>query len=133
MKLVPLQWAALVVVVLDAVVVLSSFATGSPLLPRSANLVLTVISLALMVAAVFLTRGGFNFDDPTLPAWAVAVAVVALLGGALLFALPLLTGTTAGSLEQDPAVLAANQRGWAGLAAAFAGGTVLYAGVRHPK
>ncbi|WP_394618666.1 hypothetical protein JNUCC0626_06065 [Lentzea sp. JNUCC 0626] len=133
MRLVPLQWAALVVVALDAVVIASGFATGSPLLPRSANLVLTVISLALMAAAVFLTRGGFNLRNPTLPAWAVVVATIALLGGALLFALPLLTGTTAGSAEQDAAVLAANQRGWAGLAAAFAGGTVLYAGVRHPR
>ena len=154
MNLVPLQRAALVVIFLDAVVILSGFVTGSPLLPRSANVVLTVISLALMAATTVFARGGFNFENPTLPAWAVAVAVIAFFGGAFLFAYPLLTDTTAGSFEQRngkyeeskngvvvrvlteeqyDAVMAANQRGWAGLALAFAGGTLAYAGIRHPE
>lgn len=154
MRLVPLQRAALVVIFLDVVVIVAGFVTGSALLPRSANVVLTVISVALVAAAGVLTGGGFNFDKPTLPAWAIALGVVSLLGGAFLFAYPLLTGTDAGSFEerngkyqeskdgvvvreltaeQYDAVMAANQRGWAGLALAFAGGTLLYAGIRHRK
>ncbi|ANZ40428.1 hypothetical protein BBK82_34855 [Lentzea guizhouensis] len=154
MRLVPLQWASLVVIALDAVVIVSGFVAGSPLLPRSANVVLTVISLALMMGAAVLTGGGYDFENPTLPLWATAVAVIALCGGGFLFGYPLLTDTTAGSFEQDNGkyreskdgvvvrelteeeydrVMAANQRGWAGLAAAFAGGTFLYAGVRHRK
>ncbi|MEU7474524.1 hypothetical protein AB0A63_00985 [Lentzea sp. NPDC042327] len=154
MRLVPVQWASLVVILLDAVVVLSGLVTGSPLLPRSANVVLMVITFALMLAAVPLTGGGFNLQNPTLPAWAVGVAVVAVAGGGFLFAFPLLTDRTAGSFEyrdgkyvesKDGAVvrqldedeydaaMAANQRGWAGLAAALAGGTLAYAGVRHRR
>ncbi|HEX6342241.1 hypothetical protein [Umezawaea sp.] len=154
MKLVPLQWASLVVIFIDAVVVVSGFVTGGPLLPRSANVVLTVISLALLATTVVLTRGGYNFEKPTLPVWAVVVAVIAFFGGAFLFAFPLLTDTTAGSFEhsdgkyreskdgvvvreldaeQYEAAMAANQRGWAGLAVAFAGGTLLYAGIRHRR
>ncbi|WP_329791119.1 hypothetical protein V1227_04160 [Lentzea sp. DG1S-22] len=80
------------------------------------------------------------------------MAAIALLGGAFLFAYALLTDTTAGTFEQREgkyveskggavvreltedryeSVMAANQRGWAGLAVAFAGGTFLYAGIRH--
>ncbi|MCS7482470.1 hypothetical protein ACFFQW_11830 [Umezawaea endophytica] len=154
MGLVPLQKASLVVISLDAVVILAGFVTGSALLPRSANVVLTVISLALMASTVVLTRGGFNFDNPTLPKWAVAVAVIAFFGGAFLFAYPLVTDTTAGSFEQRngkyqeskdgvvvreltedqyESALAADQRGWAGLALTFAGGVLAYAGIRHRK
>ena len=154
MKMVPLQWAALVVIVLDAVVMLFGFLAGSPLLPRSANLVLVVISLALMVAAVFLTAGGFNFENPTLPLWSVVVGVVALLGGIFLFAHPLLTDANTGDFEQRngkyqeskdgvvvreltedeyDAAMAANQRQSAGFAIAFAAGTLLYAGIRHRR
>ncbi|GGM87823.1 hypothetical protein GCM10011609_25650 [Lentzea pudingi] len=152
MRLVPLQRASLVVIFIDAVVIVAGFLTGSALLPRSANVVLTVISIALVASAGVLTGGGFNFEKPTLPAWAVAVGVISILGGAFLFAYPLLTGTDAGSFEerngkyqeskdgvvvrelteeQYDAVMAANQRGWAGLALAFAGGTFVYAGIRH--
>ena len=154
MRLVPLQWAALVVIGVDAVVVVAGLVTGSALLPQSANVVLTVISVAILLTAIVLMRGGYNFDEPTLPLWAVVVAVIAFFGGAFLFAYPLLTDTTAGSFEQRngkyveskggvvvrelteeqyDAVMAANQRGWAGLAGAFAGVTVLYAGVRRRK
>ncbi|RDI24550.1 hypothetical protein [Lentzea flaviverrucosa] len=126
MRLVPLQWASLVVIFLDAVVIVSGFVTGSALLPRSANVVLTVISLALMSSTVVLARGGYNFEKPTLPAWSVVVAVIAFFGGAFLFAFPLLTDTTT-------LTMAENQRGWAGLALAFAGGTFVYAGIRHRK
>lgn len=154
MGLVPLQRASLVVISIDAVVILSGFVTGSPLLPRSANVVLTVISLALVSAAALLTGGGYDFENPTLPAWSVVVAAIALLGAAFLFAHPLLTDTTAGTFEQRDgeyveskdgavvreltedryeSVMAANQRGWAGPAVAFAGGTFLYAGIRHRR
>ncbi|HWO63184.1 MAG TPA: hypothetical protein VNO31_24435 [Umezawaea sp.] len=154
MKLVPLQRTSLVVIFIDAVVIVSGFVTSGALLPRSANVVLTVISLALLAATVALTRGGYNFENPTLPVWAVAVAVIAFFGGAFLFAFPLLTDTTAGSFEHKngkhqeskdgvvvreltdeeyEAAMAANQRGWAGLALAFAGGTLAYAGIRHRK
>jgi hypothetical protein len=152
MGLVPLQKASLVVILIDAVVIVSGFVTGSPLLPRSANVALTVISLALLLAGAVLARGGYDFENPTLPAWAVVVAVIAFFGGAFLFAFPLLTDTTAGSFEhrngkyeeskdgvvvrelteeQYEAAMAANQRGWAGLASAFAAGTLVYAGIRH--
>ncbi|MGI5503958.1 hypothetical protein [Lentzea sp. CA-135723] len=153
MRLVPVQWAALVVIFVDAVVVLSGLVTGNALLPRSANVVLTVISVAVLLTATGLMRGGYNFEKPTLPLWAVVVAVIAFFGGAFLFAYPLVTGTSAGSFEQQngkyveskdgvvrelteeqyDAAMAANQRGWAGLAGAFAGVTVLYAGVRRRK
>jgi hypothetical protein len=154
MRLVPLQWASLVVIFIDAVVIVSGFATGSPLLPRSANVVLAVISMALMASTVVLARGAYNFENPTLPAWAVVVAVIAFFGGGFLFAFPLLTDTTAGTFENEngkyreskdgvvvreltedqyEAALAANQRGWAGFALTFAGGTLVYAGIRHRR
>ncbi|MCG8925183.1 hypothetical protein [Lentzea sp. CC55] len=150
----PLQRASLVVISIDAVVILSGFVTGSPLLPRPANVVLTVISLALVPAAALLTGGGYDSENPTLPAWSVVVAAIALPGGAFLFAHPLLTGTTAGTFEQRDgkyaesedgavvreltedryeSVMAASQRGWTGPAVAFAGGTFLYAGIRHRR
>ncbi|MFD4668852.1 hypothetical protein ACFWNN_03905 [Lentzea sp. NPDC058450] len=130
MGLVPLQRAALVVILLDAVVIAGGLVLGDALLPRSANVVLTLLSLALMLAATVLTRGGFNFENPTLPAWSLIVGVLALVGGAFLFGYPLLTGLPEG---EHGAAMAANQRGWAGLALAFAGGTLLYAGIRHRK
>jgi hypothetical protein len=125
MRLVPLQRASLVVIFVDAVVIVSGFVTGSALLPRSANVVLMVISLALMSSTVVFARGGYNFENPTLPAWSVVVAVIAFFGGALLFAVPLLADTIP--------TMVVNQRGWAGLALAFAGGTFVYAGIRHRK
>lgn len=147
-----MQWASLVVIIVDAVVILSGFVTGSALLPRSANVVLTVMSIALMLATRLLAGGEYNFENPTLPVWAVVVAVISFFGGAFLFAFPLLTDTTAGSFEyrngkyqeskngvvvrelteeQYEAALAANQRGWAGLALSFAGLSFTYAGIRH--
>ncbi|MET1073825.1 MAG: hypothetical protein ABWY11_14360 [Umezawaea sp.] len=152
MRLVPLQWAALVVIAIDAVVVVFGFVSGSALLPRAANLVLTVISLALMALTVVLARGGYDFENPTLPVWAVVVAVIAFFGGGFLFAFPLLTDTTAGNVEREngkyreskdgvvvrelteeqyEAALAGNQREAAGLALAFAAGTLVYAGIRR--
>ncbi|WP_106188500.1 hypothetical protein [Umezawaea tangerina] len=154
MGLVPLQRASLVVIIVDAVVIAFGFVTGSALLPRPANLVLAVISMGLLVSTVVLARGGYNFEHPTLPAWAVVVGVIAFFGGAFLFAFPLLTEPASGSFEhengkyqevEDGVVVrelteeqydagrAAGQRGAAGLALAFAGGTFLYAGIRHRK
>ncbi|MGW6441654.1 hypothetical protein [Lentzea sp. NPDC055074] len=153
MRLVPLQWASLVVIALDTIVILSGLVTGSALLPRSANLVLTVISVALMFAVLALMRGGFNFEKPTLPAWSIAVAVIAFFGGVFLFAYPLVTNSTAGDFEerdgkyqetrngvvreltreQYDSVVAVNQRGWAGLSLAFGGLTLAYAGIRHRR
>jgi hypothetical protein len=37
--------------------------------------------MALMVATLAFARGAYNFENPTLPAWAVAVAVIAFFGG----------------------------------------------------
>jgi amino acid transporter len=154
MRLVPLQWASLVVIFLDAVVIAFGFVTGSALLPRAANLVLVVISMALMVATLVFARGAYNFENPTLPAWAVAVSVIAFFGGVFLFAHPLLTDANTGSFEQEngkyqelrdgvvvrevteeqyDAGLAANQRQSAGFALAFAGGVLAYAGIRHRR
>lgn len=152
--MVPLQWASLVVIFLDAAVITFGFVTGSALLPRSANLVLVAISMALMVATLMFARGAYNFESPTLSAWAVTVAVIAFFGGVFLFAYPLLTDANTGSFEQEngkyqeskdgvvvrelteeqhDAGLAANQRQSAGLALAFAGGVLAYAGIRHRK
>jgi hypothetical protein len=154
MKLVPLQRASLVVISIDAVVIAFGFVTGSALLPRAANLVLTVISLVLLASTVVLARGGYNFENPTLPAWSVVVAVIAFFGGAFLFAFPVMTGNSAGSVEHEngkyqevddgvvvrelteeqyDAALVGHQREAAGLGLAFAGLTFTYAGVRHRK
>lgn len=152
--MVPLQWASLVVIFLDSVVIAFGFLTGSALLPRSANLVLVVISMALMVATLVFARGAYNFENPTLPAWAVAVAAIAFFGGVFLFAHPLLTDANTGSFEQEngkyqerkddvvvrelteeqyDAGLAANQRQSVGFALVFAGGVLAYAGIRYRK
>ncbi|MET9224507.1 hypothetical protein [Lentzea sp. NPDC003310] len=129
MELVPVQWASLIVIAVDALVIVAAFLTGSPMLPRSANVVLVVIAVVMLFVTLSLTGGGFNFDNPTLPAFAVVTAAVAFLGGGFLFAYAL----TVTSGEQNDAVLAANQRGAAGLAAALAAIALLYAGVRHRR
>lgn len=117
-----LQWASLLVVFVNAGVVLGGFVTGSPVLPRAANVVLVVISVVLMLVTRVLVKGGYSFAGMLRPAWMAVVSLVAFFGGAVLFAIPLLTG------EQDGVV---NQLGWAGLALAFAGGTLMYAGIRR--
>ncbi|USX50222.1 hypothetical protein [Lentzea sp. HUAS12] len=117
-----LQWASLLVVFVNAGVVLGGFVTGSPVLPRAANVVLVVISVVLMLVTRVLVKGGYSFAGMLRPAWMAVVSLVAFFSGAVLFAIPLLTG------EQDGVV---NQLGWAGLALAFAGGTLMYAGIRR--
>ena len=154
MRLVPVQWASLVVISIDAVVIVFGVLTGSALLPRAANLVLTVISMVLLAATIVLARGGYNFENPTLSLWSGSVAAIAFFGGAFLFAFPLLTDSYEASFEHEngkyqemkdgvvvreltedqyDAGLAANQRQAAGLGLAFAGLTLAYAGVRHRK
>lgn len=132
MRLLPPQWAALVVIVVDVAAIVFGLLTGEALLPRSANVVLTVISVVLMLGTRLWSRGGFGYDSfgslwallrKRLPVWLIVAVAIAFWGGLALFAVPLLT--------QDTAALdaAANQRGWAGLSLAFASGTFLYAGI----
>ncbi|SEP73347.1 hypothetical protein SAMN05216188_101319 [Lentzea xinjiangensis] len=123
------EWASLLVVLVDAIVIAYGFVAGSPMLPRAANVVLVVVSGALMLVVRFMVGGGSSFRGLVRPPWMGAVALVAFFGGALLFAIPLLTGIPDTS---DAAGLAANQRGWVGLALAFAGGTLAYAAIRRP-
>jgi len=133
MRLLPPQWAAFVVLFIDVVVIVFGFLTGSPLLPRAANLVLTVVSIALMFGTRLWSKGGFGYDSfgsmwtllrRTLPLWLIVAATIAFWGGIFLFAHPLLTVDDIGSLDE-----VANQRGWVGLSAAFASGTLVYAGI----
>ncbi|MEU3646493.1 hypothetical protein AB0E59_24150 [Lentzea sp. NPDC034063] len=133
MRLLPPQWAAFVVLLVDAVVVLFALVTGHALLPRAANVLLTVISIAVMFGTLLWSKGGFGYDSVgsmwkllrrTLPVWLVVAATIAFWGGVFLFAYPLLTEPDIGSLDE-----AANQRGWVGLAAAFAAGSLFYAGI----
>ncbi|GHH35949.1 hypothetical protein [Lentzea cavernae] len=119
-----LQWASLLVIFINAGVILTGLLIGSPALPRAANIVLVVISVALMLITRLKVGNAIDVKTMTRPVWAFAVGVVAFFGGALLFAIPLLNE----QLQNDPV---ANQRGWAGLALSFAGGTLLYAGLRR--
>jgi hypothetical protein len=119
-----LQWASLLVIFVDAGVIAGGFVTGSPVLPRAANIVLVVISIALMLITRLKVGNAYEFKTMTRPVWAFAVGVVAFFGGAILFVIPLLNEQQ----QNDPV---ANQRGWAGLALSFAGGCLLYAGLRR--
>ena len=133
MRLLPPQGAAFVVLCIDVVVIVFGFLTGSPMLPRAANVVLTVISIAVLFGTLLWSKGGFGYDSiPSmwrllrrrLPVWLIVAATIAFWGGVFLFAYPLLTVTDFGSLDET-----ANQRGWTGLAAAFASGSLFYAGI----
>jgi hypothetical protein len=119
-----LEWASLLVIFVDAVVIASGLVTGNPLLPRAANVVLVVVSIALMLVTRFMAKGGYGFSGLVRPVWVGAVALVAFFGGALLFAIPLLT-------EGQPDAVT-NQRGSVGLALSFAGLTLVYAAIRRP-
>lgn len=119
-----LQWASILVILVDAVVIVSGFLTGSPLLPRAANIVLVVISGALMLVTRLKVGNDYDVKTMTRPVWAFSVGVVAFFGGAILFVIPLLNEQQ----QNDPV---ANQRGWVGLALSFAGGCLLYAGLRR--
>ncbi|MFD5828955.1 hypothetical protein, partial [Lentzea sp. NPDC060358] len=118
------EWASLLVILVDAIVIVSGFVTGSPLLPRAANIVLVVVSVALMLVVRIMVRGGFSFRGFVQPVWLGAVAAVSFFGGALLFAIPLLNA----QMQDDPVV---NQRGWVGLALALAGGSLAFAAIRR--
>ncbi|MFD4641264.1 hypothetical protein ACFWN2_28410 [Lentzea sp. NPDC058436] len=118
-----LQWASLFVIFVNALVVVFGFVTGSPLLPRAANVVLVVLSVVLMLITRVMAQGGYSFAGLVRPAWAGVVAAVAFFGGAVLFAIAVLAE---GSLTP-----AANQRGGAGLALFFAAGALIYAGIRR--
>ncbi|HEX7307424.1 hypothetical protein [Lentzea sp.] len=120
------EWASLLVILVDAIVIVSGFVTGSPLLPRAANVVLVVVSVALMLVVRIMVKGGFSFRGLARPAWVGVVTAIAFLGGALLFAIPLLTE------QYVDASAVENQRGWVGLALAFAGGSLFYAAIRRP-
>ncbi|SER33641.1 hypothetical protein [Lentzea albida] len=119
-----LQRASILVIFVDAVVIVSGFLTGSPLLPRAANVVLVVISIALMLVTRLKVGNDYDVKTMTRPVWAFSVGVVAFFGGAILFVIPLLNEQQ----QNDPV---ANQRGWVGLALSFAGGCLLYAGLRR--
>ncbi|MFD9702653.1 hypothetical protein [Lentzea sp. NPDC059081] len=120
------EWASLLVILVDAIVIVSGFVTGSPLLPRAANVVLVVVSIALMLVVRIMVKGGFSFRGLARPAWVGVVAAVAFFGGALLFAIPLLNV----QMQNDPVM---NQRGWVGLALGLAGGALAYAAIRRPE
>jgi hypothetical protein len=158
MKLLPLQWAAVVVVVLDAIVIVAGAVTGTALLPEQANAVLVVLGFGLLVVLLVQTRGGFRVDGlgtalrmlrETLPGWAIALAGVAFYGGWLIAFLGLWNGNVLGNLEhrngkyttsqrnvvrelteeQYVAAQAANQRAWTAFGMGFAGGTLGFAGI----
>ncbi|SFR17884.1 hypothetical protein SAMN04488564_104669 [Lentzea waywayandensis] len=158
MKLLPLQWAAVVVIAIDAIVLVSGALTGAALLPAGANLVLVLTGVALLVVLIVQTGGGLRLDGlatlfrllrETLPKWAIALAAVAFYGGWLVAFVSLSSDSVAGNLkyengkyttserkvvreltrEQYEAALTANQRAWAGFSLAFAGGTLGFAGI----
>ncbi len=121
-----LEWASLLVILVDALVIVSGFVTGSPLLPRAANVVLVMVSIALMLMTRVMAKGGYGFNGLVRPVWVGAVALVSFFGGALLFAIPLLL---AEEQQHNPVT---NQRGWVGLALSFAGCALVYAAIRRP-
>jgi hypothetical protein len=158
MKLVPLQWAAVVVIVLDAIVLVTGALTGTALLPSQANLVLVLAGFALLVVLLVQTGGGSRVDGlatalrmlrETLPVWAIALAAVAFYGGWLIAFLGLWNGSVMRNLEhqngkyttsqrnvvreltkeQYVAAQATNQRVWTAFGMAFAGGTLGFAGI----
>lgn len=130
-KLLPLQWAAVVVIVIDAIVVVTGAVTGAALLAAQANLVLVLAGVALLVMLLVQTGGGFSVDGSsalrllreTLPKWAIALAAVAFYGGWLIAVLGLVTGSVETGGE------AAIQRVWAGFSVAFAGAVLGFAGI----
>ncbi|MFS8104603.1 hypothetical protein LFM09_46625 [Lentzea alba] len=158
MKLLPVQWAAVVLIVVDAIIVATVLATGTALLPWPANLALVLASVALMIVMLLMSGGSFSVKGfatlfrllrETLPKWAIALAAVAFYGGWLLFMTALASDSFAGNLnhengkytstqrkvvrelteEQYVAAQAASQRAWTGFSLAFAGGVLGFAGM----
>ncbi len=157
MKLLPLQWAAIALVVLDAIVVGSTM-LGVPVLAAWWNFALVLASAALLL--VLLVRSGgtlqvnglktaFRYLSESMPTWAIVLAAVAFYGGWLVAMVTMATGSPAGDLkyengqytssqrnvvkvltrEQYVAAQAANQRIFGSIALALAGGVLGFAGV----
>ncbi|MFI6098468.1 hypothetical protein ACIA8G_23180 [Lentzea sp. NPDC051213] len=157
MKLLPLQWAAVALIVLDAIVVVSTL-MGVPVLASWWNLVLVLASAALLVLLLVRSGGAlrvkglktaFRFLRESLPMWAIVLAALAFYGGWLIALGTMVSGSAAGNLkyengqytstqrkvvkvltkEQYEAAQAANQRIFSSIGLAVAGGVLGFAGV----
>lgn len=153
MRLLPPQWIAIVLIVLDAVVVV--FTTkGVRMLPEWWNFAVVPASAALLVWMLVRHRGSLVVDGhwtllrylrESLPIWAIALAALAFAGGVLAMAGASTTGdlkndngrytitkrrvVTMLTKEQYDSVLAARQRFYSGAGLTIAGGALALAGV----
>lgn len=112
MKLLPLQWAAIALVVLDAIVVGSAM-LGVPVLAEWWNFALVLASAALLL--VLLVRSGgtfqvnglktaFDYLRESTPTWAIVLAAVAFYGGGLVAMVTMAAmanGSPAGDLKYE--------------------------------
>lgn len=130
-----MQWAAVVLIVIDAIVIAVGFVTGTAVVPGWATVVLVLASMALMV--LLLMRSGesiridgmptfFKLLRETLPTWAVALTFVAFYGGWLIAVIGMLSRSTARNEVAD-------QRLWTAFALAFAGAVLGFAGIARRR
>lgn len=153
MRLLPLQWAAIVLIVVDAIVVAFSM-TGVRPLPEWWNFVPVPASVALLVLLLVQFRGSLQVDGPwtllrylreSVPIWAIALAALAFVGGFLTSSPESTTGDLKSESgrytitkrkvvkvlteEQYDAVLTGRQRFYSSTGLMIAGGVLVIAGV----
>jgi hypothetical protein len=89
MRLLPLQWAAIALIVLDATVIAFTM-TDVPVLPQWWNYAVVPTSAALLVLMLVRHKGSLAVDGywtllahlrESLPVWAIALAALAFFGG----------------------------------------------------
>ena len=157
MKLLPLQWAAIALITLNAIVVATTL-TGVAVLADWWNFVLVLASAALLVVLLVQSGGklrvdglktAFRFLRESLPAWAIGLAALAFYGGWLIGLITMFSDSPAGNLkyengqytttqrkvvtvltqEQYDAARAANQRVFSSIGLALAGGVLGFSAV----
>jgi hypothetical protein len=119
MKTLPVQWFALGVVALNALVLGATFLPGAPLLPTwlaIGCLVLAGVAIVVMVMGVRRVRlrvdgigGLFRTVREVLPKWAIVLAAVAFYGGWILGFVMLATETK-GNLKHENGQYTSTQR-----------------------
>ena len=153
MRLLPLQWAAIALIVLDAIVIVLTM-KGAPLLPAWWNAVPAPAAATLLVVMLVQHRGSLRVDGPwtllghlreSLPIWAIALAALAFFGGTATMSAASTFSTlkyengqytiikrkvvTVLTKEQYDAAFAANQRVYSAAGLVIAGGVLALAGV----
>lgn len=157
MRLLPLQWAAIVLIVLDASIVVFT-TTGEPALPQWWNFAAVPASAALGVLMLVRSRASLQVGlwtsvrhlRESLPMWALTLAALAFCGGWIIGISTSSARSELGDLnyengqytatrkhkpvkvlteEQYDAAQAADQRTYSAFGLAIAGGVLGFAGV----